>query len=388
MLPTIRPDRVETRREKPWGAALTKQQTSPVADSLASMDRAPLPRRGSMLVQKLQRSRTPLLRELDDSDAGPASTKMAEDDEEDKLRPRRSVWELTRAASITLRPLSPRSSTHRLTFEGVSSGAAALLRERFPVFAPMAYDANAPHSALNALTLVHNAAQRELVELVRDALPLCERAANGALCARAQSAVLKALAAWWGVFEQFSDFVAHVQAAVVARLFEKMAGEELVRLGRDEVQSAERARDRILERTGHSRVLVFESTRDCIADGAASPRPAVFLQVVRAVNLVVGFLLDTYESATTFAREAELRLRRPKMSGIAVHVLRKLKDLQPRARATLTVMLVRWMDDDDLIRSWIGKYLGSRARRKLPEWMEIHEVERANVLSEIKALSV
>lgn len=392
------PDRASSARPRP--AQSPRHETSSIHSSSTrlsisphegpgSSERSPLARRGSMLMS-LRRSRTLPVRapSLDSTASGTPAPPPDDDDIASRpIRQRRSVRELTRAVSITLLPVATHAPSHALTCEGGAEGCAAELRARFPSFAAMPYDANAPHSALNALALAHNAAQRELYELIRDLLPLCERAASGLLPSpHAQRTALRHLASWWGGFALFSDFVAHVQESVVARLYEKIAADERVRLGRRDVQACERARDRILDRTGLSRTLVLRAARETIDDGARAPRPATFRHVVRAINIVVGFLLETYQNSVSFAKEAEARLRRPKVSGIAVHVLRGLKQFDTSQRPIMVVILTRWMDDPVLIRSWTGKYLGLRAKRKLHEWISAHQAQREYLLDEIRAL--
>ncbi len=127
--------------------------------------------------------------------------------------------------------------------------------------------------------------------------------------------------------------------------------------------------------------LVFRAVDETIAEGVRDATPERFVRVVQTMNIIINFLLETYDMANNFVRSAEARVRKNKVFGVMSQVVRILGKCDQAPMHT--VMLVRWMDDPEAMNNWACKYLRRRARRNFKLWEQEYEDERGAALETI-----
>lgn len=296
---------------------------------------------------------------------------------------RRSLRDAARAMSLSIKRIGSNSS---------ASGAEPMLcslgdlsetyMSRVPKFHLTPYTADAPHSASNALALVHNAAQKELSVLIAQVIPACLRAARGEVKDEKRlEDVMCALDRWWGGFHDVSTYVARAETIISEAIFARFMRCEDVMYDQREVKAADRQRAKIYERTTLTVQLVFKAVQETITEGVDNATPGRFTRVVQAMNIVVNFLLETYAAAYSFVRFAEGKVKKKKVSGIvkqAVKLVDKCKDVP-----LCTLILVRWMEDPIVIDNWIRKNLSRKTRKNFLNWQADDAQDRSAALETI-----
>lgn len=249
-------------------------------------------------------------------------------------------------------------------------------RESYPKLCMHAYHIKRDSLPSNVLAFVHNAAKREIADFISIVLPSLEKYAATTNHASMENTEWEYLDTWWSMLLRVFFYVAETDDNVV-RLMLEPARKNLKKQGELKRSNAlARCQKSLEDRYAFSMELVLKAANRAMEEYMDAPHDEHLAKAIEKMKHVVNFMLDVMDQSMDLALEVEdiCDIALSRLEGSVADAL--FTFVKGNDRAIFVYMCARWMNDEALIRQWIVKYGGIRARWFFDNWKKAHQDSR------------
>lgn len=253
----------------------------------------------------------------------------------------------------------------------------------YPRLAFTPYALERENNSINVLSLFHNAAKREIADLLSIILPAI-RAIDHSDDSPSLHADLQPLSHWWNALLRYFFFVADTDVDVT-KLVTTPAVSYASRAG--DFHLADRlakACKSLCDRYAFAMEYIFRAADRALLDYSKVPtRDAAEKLQVKFVS-VVTFMLDSMHVTLDVANQAH-KICDVSLSALERRIVDSLHSFAKDRKNVFMYMCVRWMNDESLIKHWIFKFGGLKGRIFYDSWKTAHYEQRilfVNTLAE------
>lgn len=267
-----------------------------------------------------------------------------------------------------------------LTFEQVPLHLPILdhYLAKYPKLELTPYAIENDKDALNALSLVHNAARREIVDLVSIVLPTLLLIPHSNDTSELHPDMFP-LKPWWDALLRFFFFVADTDDDIT-RIATDPVVEITARSGQLKIsRSLEKNRKSLTDRYAFAMEYVFRAADRALDDYCHTSTSASLSHFVVKVEAVVTFVLDSMHVADDVVNHVN-EVCIISLPSLQRKVVDSLCTFAKERKNIFICICVRWMDNEQLIKQWIYKYGGFKARYYFDSWKLAHDEQRASFI--------
>lgn len=240
----------------------------------------------------------------------------------------------------------------------------------------------------NVLAFLHNAAKREVADLVAVVIPALEqhaRIAPSSLPMDSADGFGESFHSWWKLSLRFYFFVAETNDDIIAQMMPPVI-RRLKRGGDIKLQnSLQKQRKSISDRYEFSMEVVFRAADRALLDLEEDGDQSKVRRLVEKLEAMARFVLDTLQLVMDLAAELENLLPDLEISGLESCISDKLAKLGKDDKPILIYTCARWMNEEEYIKPWIIKYGGIWSRMMFKSWQESHKEQRVAILDKLES---
>lgn len=255
------------------------------------------------------------------------------------------------------------------------------LIDTYPKLALTPYCIENENDPINVLSLLHNAAKREISELLSVILPCIKAIPHSDNTADLHPDLIP-LTQWWNALIRFFFFVSDTDEDI-SGLVTTPAIRFATRMG--DLHLADRlskARKSVSDRYAFAMEYVFRAADRALHDYRKNATKEAADKVHVKFVSVVNFMLDSMHASTEVVNQA-YAVCEVSLYGLQRKTVDSLCSFAKDRRNIYMYMCARWMNDEHLIKKWILKYGGFKGRMFYDSWKIMYAEERATFLKNI-----
>lgn len=297
---------------------------------------------------------------------------------------------MTSTASLSMVPEAPSVSAHLAHILHSSSAPAppssipALPLSpkqlaRYPTLPLRPYSPTLHALPSNVLSFLHNAAKRELCDLVTVVVPALRH--HAALSPpRPFPADFQT---WWSLLLRFFFFVADTNVEVVALMADPVLKVLAAHADHKALNAVRRKRKSIADRYDFAMEYVFRAADNAVV-GLRDPHGAEELgRAAEKLDLMAGFVLDTLQLVADLADQVETIMPELEIGALEYVIPDNLAAFARNDKPVLLYTCARWMGPEHQIKPWVIKFGGLWARIMFKSWQKMHAEQRAVVIDNL-----
>lgn len=265
--------------------------------------------------------------------------------------------------------------------------------QKFPKLVLTPYSFCNERDPANVLSLVHNAAKRELVDLLTIVIPaltcISRITLSSSLFQNPTSSSdsilhpdLQRLRIWWDSLLRFLFFVADTDDDI-SRIVSAPAIDLAKR--RSEVKvaaSLEKNRKSLSDRYSFAMEYVFRAADRALQEFCSNPEQIALDQFSEKSATLTNFMLDSMAQAVSVVANVT-ELVDVSLTNLEYKVANSLSSFQSDRKTLYLFICARWMGDSELIKRWILKFGGLKARVFYESWKSSFDEQRTSFVSHL-----
>lgn len=265
------------------------------------------------------------------------------------------------------------------------------IKELYPRLKYTVYSFGKERDPVNVLSLVHNAAKRELADLVSvvlPALPALYRLTmlTSSLVKRDSDSEdhpdLLKLQSWWDVFIRFLFFVADTDDDV-ARIVSSPAID--LAIGQSEIKLASSLQKNwklLSDRYAFSMEYIFRAADRAFQDFRFNPNQTTLDKFSDKCSALTKFMLDSMHLATKLVKEV-MEVADVTLTNLEYKVANSVCSISGERKTLHLFMCARWMVEQNHIRRWIHRFGGIKGRLFFESWSTTFNEQRASFVERL-----
>lgn len=288
--------------------------------------------------------------------------------------------------SQLLHPLASAPAPASLSALSARSAAAAAaapptlplppsLQARHPTLVLRPYSPILPSLPSNVLALLHNAAKRDLADLVAVLIPSLRRPNPAPLP--------PTFRAWWAQLLRFLFFVADTNADIVALIVQPALNVLAAHRDFKAHSALHRQRKSIADRYDFAMEFVFRAADNALNDLFEHHSRPNSLRAADKLHVLVTFVLATLQLVADLADYVETIMPDFEIAGLEYAIPDNVAAFVKDDKPVLLYNCVRWMDADDQIKPWLTKFGGFWARLMFKSWQKMHAEQRLTIVDQL-----
>lgn len=258
--------------------------------------------------------------------------------------------------------------------------------EAYPKLALRPYNTKEDSRGSNVLAFLHNAAKREIADLVGVVIPALEhqaRLAQKDLVLKDADGFGEEFETWWKLLLRFFFFVAETNDEIV-RLMVEPAVKFVTRHGDYKaLKSIQKQRKSISDKYEFAMEYVFRAADKAISGLETVQDRERVLKSIEKLEALVKFVLDTMDLVMNLADELEIIMPDLEIGGLEYVIADNLSIFAKADKPVLIYTCARWMNGEEYVRPWITKYGGLWGRMMYKSWQKAHKEQRATVIENL-----
>lgn len=302
----------------------------------------------------------------------------------------RTMSDIRNDSHISDRPPSPRGSIDNDTVQ-LDLDVPDTIKELYPKLRFASYSFGKERDPVNVLALVHNAAKRELADLVSiilPALPALYRLTllNSGLAKRDSDTEyhpdLVKLQSWWDVFVRFLFFAADFDDDV-ARIVSSPAID--LALGQAEVKLASSLQKNwksLSDRYAVSMEYVFRAADRAFQDFRFNPSQGTLDKFTAKCSALTNFMLESMHLSTKLVKEV-MEVADVALTNLEYKVANGLCAINSDRKILYLYMCARWMAEPHYVRRWVNRFGGLKGRLFFESWKTTFYDQRASFVERL-----
>ncbi|CAN8069441.1 unnamed protein product [Agarophyton chilense] len=260
--------------------------------------------------------------------------------------------------------------------------------ERYPRLRPHAYHTRRPHSPQNVLALVHNAAKREIADLLLVVLPAIQHHATltDFSCRIKDAPVFgDRLYQWWSTLLRVVFFVAETDEDVVNLVIKPVA--RFARKNDDHQLSntLQRRHKSVLDRYSFAMEVVLRAADRALDDFECVPDVPKLNKLVDKLTALSDFMLETMDTSLQLVQDA-IAIFDVEITSLENTVATSMAAFAKTNPNVFVFIFARWMSEESDVKHWLAKYGGLRARFFFESWKRAHYDTRQSIVEQIDAM--
>lgn len=240
----------------------------------------------------------------------------------------------------------------------------------------------------NVLAFLHNAAKREIADLVAVVIPALEHQATLAhndLLLKHEEGFGEQFEDWWKMLLRFFFFVADTNVDIIKLMVEPVVKLLTIHGDYKMLKSIQRQRKSISDRYEFAMEFVFRAADKAMADMETLQSTEKVSKAIEKLGALVKFVLDTLELVTNLANELEMVMPDLEIGGLEYVIADNLSIFAKADKPVLIYTCARWMNKEQYLRPWITKYGGLWGRIMFKSWQKTHKEQRAAVIEKLSS---
>ena len=261
--------------------------------------------------------------------------------------------------------------------------------ENFPKLFLEPYHTKRDCRGTNVLSLVHNAAKREVADLVSVVIPSLRHieTQNEFHDGEKAEKLFDGLSSWWGTLLRFFFFVAECDDDVIKVMLQP-ATRSLKRQGELKyVNELEKKRKSLADRYSFTMELIFRGADRALDEFEEEPSQKSMSRLLAKFEGVAKFMLGTMAQATGIATEIE-SICDIEVTSLEHSIVDSLTRIAREDKPLFMYTCARWMNDESRIKQWIFRYGGLRGRFFFDSWKQAHDERRASFIGTMGDISL
>lgn len=240
----------------------------------------------------------------------------------------------------------------------------------------------------NVLSFLHNAAKREVADLVAIVIPALANLANKAhtdLVLAHPHAFGQHFHDWWRLLLRFFFFVADTNLEIINLIVQPVINVLTMHADHKALKSIHKQRKSISDRYDFAMEFVFRAADKAIANIETLQSTEKLSKAVEKLDSLAKFVLDTLQLVINLADELEIIMPDLEIGGLEYIIADNASIFGKTDKPVFIYTCARWMDKEEYIKPWIAKYAGFWGRIMFKSWQKAHHQRRAVVLDNLSS---
>ncbi|KAI0563888.1 hypothetical protein FGB62_33g182 [Gracilaria domingensis] len=258
----------------------------------------------------------------------------------------------------------------------------------YPRLRPHLYHNRRSSSPENVLVLVHNAAKREIADLLLVILPAIEHHATltDFSCRIKDAPVFgERLYQWWSTLLRVFFFVAETDEDVVNLVIKPVARYARKSDDHQLSNSLQLRHKSVLDRYSFTMEVVLRAADRALDDFECVPDVPKLNKLIEKLTALSNFMLETMDTSLQLVQDAA-NVCEVQISSLEYTVANSMFAFANTDPNVFVYIFARWMHKESDVKQWLAKYAGLRARLFFESWKRAYNDKRASIVQQIAAL--